>query len=1114
MWIHGLDCKTAKFLGLNSSPSLHQVISHFKLIIERSEELDPGWIKQACSDIYRFFDESLTHKQSLDLKELKELPVVWNGMKFLPLECFSQEWRWEEGPYLFRVPAFLSCNTELTRYLDVKQKFKIADACRALEEMKNKLCSHQVDESDIHLIKDLVNLMEDFSTDDLKHYSIYLPDQDNILCLSTELSYNDVDWIPLEEDCKQVHSSLSKEVALRLGVKPTRSRIIEQFLSDDTFMRFGQHEDLTTRIQGIIRDYDFDITVLKELLQNADDGKSSKVCFILDFREHKANSVLSDNDSVFSEKDYESIQSLGMESKRESECTNGQYGIGFNVVYHLTDCHRFISGGESLCIFDPHCQYIPIASTRHPGAKLTVNAKFWERFADMKSAYLQDTEQIFKDFQGGTLFRFPLRYTDKMARESKIIASEQPLTPTNMSSKMQTWMPIVRESVFFLNHIREVKYIEISNVKTETKFCFSVTVEGSIGSSQEYESAVSNMLGKSEESFYSPYQITLTDESISGDGSSECKTKEQKWLIQKGLADTERTSLKIFKAMKPRHAIAVPLDPPEKWTGKTFRFLPLPSLTSHMPAHINGSFFLDSHRRALWKSSNPEAKDDRSRWNDNMFHAIASSYAHLLVTARDKYLKPPYINWHLALLDLNKYYSIFPSVPFGDLKSASTSAEVLKRLISMNAVVLCVLSSSKSRPGSVVVEWHPIITSLEAKQVHVWNYVIGSDRKIIHPILETLGMEISSAPTKLVNDLNRIIKSEAIVDSSPEESSVRTVPLLSPATTFKYYTQHSKCAAGNDMKECQIEKTVFQTTQNFVIFLKYLLEIKLHHSRDKNAASEEEDDSSATHKSVKRLAAEYCSKLTKDYVEKEVDFRRFPGSPFSHFLLLTADGVLRKFIENQKVLNSNYYELFLMKTAMYLHPELQAIPFDKSYFISLYEEITSDDEKISSDSNNVVMVYKKSLPRELHEHQTVSRACDDIIAKHRLEELWECLNEDTVISSYCTKVLSHCCLILTTDNRLFSLHNNLLPSYKPELPERRHMFAIMKALQMPIVDTSVVPHNTRLNLPSLHDHDKILRNFHVINQKNPLAAVFKSNTSHYDILIDYFSEKAKPSDKE
>ena len=1118
-----MDYKTVKFLGLNAYPSLHQVISHFKLIIERSEELDPGWIKQACSDIYHFFDESLTHNQSLDLKELKELPVVWNGKKFLPLDCFSQEWRWEEGPYLFRVPAILSSNTELTRYLDVKQKFKLSDACRALKEMKNKLNSRPVDEMDIHLIKDLVNLMEDSDIEELKCYSIYLPDQDNILCVSTELSYNDVDWMPLEEDCKQVHSSLSKEVALRLGVKPTRSRIVEQFLIDDMFMRFGQHEDLTTRIQGIIRDYDFDITILKELLQNADDAKSSKVCFILDFREHKANSILSDkwkdlqgpalliwNDSVFSEKDYEGIQSLGMGSKRESESTIGQYGIGFNAVYHLTDCPSFISGGESLCIFDPHCKYTPRASSRHPGAKLNVNAKFWEKFADLKSAFLQDsTEQSFKDFQGGTLFRFPLRHTAEMVRESKIIDSE-PLTPTDMSSKMQTWMPIVKESIFFLNHIREVKYVEISKVGMVTKFCCRVTVD------QQYENAVSKMLGKSEESFYSPYQITLTDESTSGDGSSECKTKDQKWLIQKGLADTSNRSFywETFKAMKPRHAIAVPLDPLEKWTGKTFCFLPLPSLPSHMPAHINGSFFLDSHRRALWKSSNPKAKDDRSRWNDNMFHAIASSYAHLLVTAREKYLKPTYKNWHLALQDVHKYYSIFPSVPFGDLKSASTSAEVLKMLISMNADVLCVLSSSKSSPGSVVVEWHPIITSQEAKQVHVWNHVIGSDRKIIHPILETLGMKISSAPTKLVNDLNRIIKNEVIVDSSPEESSVCTVPLLSPATTFKYYTQHSKCAAGNDMKECQIEKTVFQTTQNFVIFLKYLLAIKLDHSRDKNAASEEEEDSSAAHKSVKRLAADCGSKLTKDFVEKEVDFRRFPGSPFSHFLLLTADGVLRKFIENQKVLNSKYYELFPMKKAMFLHPELQAIPFDKSYFISLYEEITSDDEKISSDSNNVVMVFKENLPRELHEHRTVSRACDDIIAKHRLKELWECLNEDTVISSYCSKVLSHCCLLLTTDNRLFSLHNDLLPSYKPELPEREHIFDIMKALQMPIVDTSVVPHNTRLCLPSLHDHDKMLRNFHVINQKNPLAAVFKSNTLCYDILIDYFSEKAKPGDEE
>ena len=36
----------------------------------------------------------------------------------------------------------------------------------------------------------------------------------------------------------------------------------------------------------------------------------------------------------------------------------------------------------------------------------------------------------------------------------------------------------------------------------------------------------------------------------------------------------------------------------------------------------------------------------------------------------------------------------------------------------------------------------------------------------------------------------------------------------------------------------------------------------------------------------------------------------FPDSPFSHFLLLTADGNLQNFYEKQKVFNSTYYDLF------------------------------------------------------------------------------------------------------------------------------------------------------------------------------------------------------------
>ena len=45
----------------------------------------------------------------------------------------------------------------------------------------------------------------------------------------------------------------------------------------------------------------------------------------------------------------------------------GQYGIGFNVVYHLTDCPSFITNGNTFCVLDPHIRYVPGASERRPG---------------------------------------------------------------------------------------------------------------------------------------------------------------------------------------------------------------------------------------------------------------------------------------------------------------------------------------------------------------------------------------------------------------------------------------------------------------------------------------------------------------------------------------------------------------------------------------------------------------------------------------------------------------------------------------------------------------------------------------------------------------------------
>jgi len=51
------------------------------------------------------------------------------------------------------------------------------------------------------------------------------------------------------------------------------------------------------------------------------------------------------NDRAFTDADLRGIQMLGRGSKLLDPNKTGQYGVGFNVVYHLTDVPSFLTKG-------------------------------------------------------------------------------------------------------------------------------------------------------------------------------------------------------------------------------------------------------------------------------------------------------------------------------------------------------------------------------------------------------------------------------------------------------------------------------------------------------------------------------------------------------------------------------------------------------------------------------------------------------------------------------------------------------------------------------------------------------------------------------------------------
>ena len=150
--------------------------------------------------------------------------------------------------------------------------------------------------------------------------SLSLPDEKYCLHQPSDLAYNDAPWAPQDQSYTYVNSDIPRDLAQKLGVVPVRSKFLEKYSSVHGFqggIAFGQREELTRRIQNILRDYPLDITLLKELLQNADDAKATKMYVIVDKRTHGKGSILSKewadlqgpamlvwNNSIFSETNH------------------------------------------------------------------------------------------------------------------------------------------------------------------------------------------------------------------------------------------------------------------------------------------------------------------------------------------------------------------------------------------------------------------------------------------------------------------------------------------------------------------------------------------------------------------------------------------------------------------------------------------------------------------------------------------------------------------------------------------------------------------------------------------------------------------------------------------
>lgn len=652
-----------EYLGLLKKPSPELVIEQLKEVAKHSDgnTLYQDNITNAC---YKFLNEAVLLNEAtrnMVVAELKTNPFIFIDSIYVSPEKVAFQLNFDAAPYLYQMPTKYKNNfRELFESVGVKPHFTVEDFASVLLAIKNTNKSRKIAEKDFQLCRRIVSegiwgLIREKSQEycEKNYGQILLPDANLNLLPAKSLCYNDCPWIRVKDTAvKYCHSDIPREVAVKLGSIPKRHKALERYASNVCFTalgtEFGQKEKLTSRIKSILNAYPSEKEMLKELLQNADDAKATEICFVFDPRNHPSDRIFDEkwtplqgpalcvfNNQPFTEDDVRGIQNLGRGTKEGNPGKTGQYGIGFNSVYHITDCPSFISSNDIICIFDPHAVYAPGATSLSPGRMFRdLDADFRTQFSDVLNLYLGDHFNL----SHATMFRFPLR-TAEMAKTSEI--SPVPCSDRMVQNLLDKLRTDGAELLMFLNHMEKISICEIEKSTGALKVLYSVKGKITDGDrlkrKQFHSSVIDSVTRKKQLKDIPVQQITYTMDIEDTEGNLTS------WLIcnRSGFSNMDRVMKSVISAHKnkditlfPRGGVAACVTHNYKKPFRAFCFLPL-SLETGLPFHVNGHFALDSARRNLWRDD--DGVGVRSDWNNSLMTAlIAPAYVELLLQLKKR----------------------------------------------------------------------------------------------------------------------------------------------------------------------------------------------------------------------------------------------------------------------------------------------------------------------------------------------------------------------------------------------------------------------------------------------------------------------------------------------
>ncbi|KAL2067567.1 hypothetical protein VTL71DRAFT_1992 [Oculimacula yallundae] len=407
----------------------------------------------------------------------------------------------------------------------------------------------------------------------------------------------------------------------------------------------AQKQRLTTALKNICRDYPAGGTVIRELLQNADDAGATEVKFVLDDRtypkedlihpslaQYQGPALLSFNNAVFKDKDFQSLSQLGDSLKLNDGATTGRFGRGFNSVYNWTDSPSIVSR-ERLLILDPHQEW-------SEGGPVYDFVKDFEDTAikNQMVAYQSVMQHLDRPLDG-TVIRIPLRNRSQTLRSD---ISSLSTTPMEIQEILRSFSAeFGTNGLLFMRNVTKLA-IKCAGMSLKIEMIADDDIKSH---KAKIIDAVKSALKSPDYSFHYNFKAGIRY-------TSEGESTTTNFMIQHSILDSLSGSLRawaIGQQFIPWVAVAaqLPVSSSNITQCSLFNVLPLPVRTVQ-PLHIHALFSLTPDRANLHRLHDQSAQyQEPAKWNEWLFkEASPMAWTKLLVAVAKLYpLKSAFDKW-------------------------------------------------------------------------------------------------------------------------------------------------------------------------------------------------------------------------------------------------------------------------------------------------------------------------------------------------------------------------------------------------------------------------------------------------------------------------------------